>query len=51
LDICGLKYYWKEDAVIFILFYPIIFIFYLFVMWFNFLEKTAIEMRNKKNDQ
>jgi hypothetical protein len=51
VDIYGLQYHWKEDFVVFILFYPIVVIFYLFIMWFNFLEKTAIEMRNKRNDK
>ena len=49
-DIYGLKYYWKEDIVIFIMSYPIIIIFYLFITWFNFLEKKAKELRDKKND-
>jgi hypothetical protein len=46
-DMYLLKYH-KEDGIFFILFYPIIIIKYLIISWFNFLEKTAIKMRNKK---
>jgi hypothetical protein len=50
LDMYLLKYH-KEDRIFFIIFYPIIIIGYLIISWFDFLEKTAIKIRNKKNDQ